>query len=116
MSLIFFLSSRSSLPVDLPRMRGIDKICHCIEYAILGYLLTRALIHEDISWLSKNALLLAIGIALVYGMSDEIHQLFVPLRQADVFDLMADGIGASIGAWIAFWMQRCANHKQKKGP
>lgn len=114
MLLIFFLSSRSTLPA-LPRIRYADKICHCIEYAILGYLLTRAFIHEEGSLLSRKALLLAIMIAIIFGLSDEIHQLFVPLRQADIFDLLADSLGASIGAWGAFMMQWFINHRQRKG-
>jgi VanZ family protein len=114
MALIFFLSSRSTLPA-LPRIPYVDKICHCTEYAILGYLLTRALIHENGSWLSRNALLVAIAIAIIFGLSDEIHQIFVPLRQCDMFDLLADSIGASIGAWTALCMQWFINHRQRKG-
>ncbi len=33
-------------------------------------------------------------------MSDEIHQLFVPNRDADVFDFLADFFGALIGLFI----------------
>lgn len=114
MLVIFFLSSRSTLPA-LPRIPYGDKVCHCIEYVILGYLLTRALIHENGSWLSRNALLVAIAIAIIFGLSDEIHQFFVPLRQCDIFDLLADSVGASIGAWGAFLMQWFINHRQRKG-
>jgi len=115
MSLMFFLSSMSTLPVALPRIPLADKVCHCIEYAILGYLLTRALIHENGSWLLRNALLLAIAIAIVFGLSDEIHQLFVPLRQSDIFDLLADSIGACIGAWGAVGIQWFINLRARKG-
>ncbi|MEW5802989.1 MAG: VanZ family protein [bacterium] len=115
MSLIFFLSSRSTFPLSPPRIPYSDKICHCLEYAILGYLLMRAFIHEDNPRLFKNALLLAIGVAVLFGISDELHQLFVPLRQADVFDLVADSFGAAMGSWFALWMHWFTNNRQRKG-
>ena len=47
------------------------------------------------------------GCAL-YGLSDEIHQLFVPLRQGDPLDLVADSVGAALGAWTWRLMERRA--------
>ena len=46
----------------------------------------------------------AIAIASLYGVTDEYHQLFVPGREFDVLDLVADTIGsivgtAAVGAW-----------------
>jgi len=41
-------------------------------------------------------------IAAAYGATDELHQYFVPGRQADVADLLADAIGA-IAAAGAIW-------------
>ncbi|MEW6380791.1 MAG: VanZ family protein [bacterium] len=102
MSLIFFLSSQSRLPIPAPRIPYGDKLCHCLEFAVLGYLLMRALIHGGYSRIPQNAsLLLAIVIAVLFGLTDEIHQVFVPLRQSDMFDLLADGLGATLGAWGA---------------
>ncbi|MBP8105542.1 MAG: VanZ family protein, partial [Nitrospira sp.] len=43
-----------------------------------------------------------------YGLSDEIHQLFVPLRQGDPLDLVADSVGAALGAWTWRLMERRA--------
>jgi VanZ family protein len=37
---------------------------------------------------------------LLFGMSDEWHQSFVPSRMADVWDFAADGLGALLGAGI----------------
>ena len=34
--------------------------------------------------------------AVVFGISDEIHQWFVPNRQADIWDLLADTLGATL--------------------
>ena len=115
MSLIFFLSSRSTLPVNISRIPYGDKLCHCTEFALLGYHLLRAFFHEESSWLSRHALLLAIGIAVLFGLSDEFHQIFIPLRQADVSDLIADFLGAMIGVWVAFGIHRRIDQRQRKG-
>ena len=40
----------------------------------------------------------AAGLVVAYGASDEFHQLFVACRSCDVFDLMADIAGGTIGA------------------
>ena len=39
--------------------------------------------------------------ATLYGLSDEIHQIFVPGRQFCIYDLLADAIGAIMGVLIA---------------
>lgn len=109
MFLIFFLSSRSSFSVDAPKIPHFDKICHVVEFALLGYLLIRAFIHTDRPWLKENALILAVVVAIFFGLSDEFHQLYVPLRQADLFDLVADGFGAVMGACLALRRHRLAS-------
>jgi len=38
-------------------------------------------------------------LSLIYGITDEIHQSFVPMRDASVFDAFADGRGSFAGAY-----------------
>jgi VanZ family protein len=40
---------------------------------------------------------LAAAITIVYGVTDEFHQSFVPGRSADAYDLAADAAGALAG-------------------
>lgn len=100
-ALIFFLSSLSSPEIYVPSqlMELGDKILHGIEYGVLGILMYRAFRYAAGIWSASHALLLAIVASTAYGLTDELHQLFVPLREADVWDLLTDAVGSSIAAW-----------------
>jgi hypothetical protein len=71
---------------------------HIGVYFILGALLTWALA-DDEARLSTVAL--AILLASLYGVSDEFHQHFVPMRNPDVVDWVTDTVGAAAGAFSA---------------
>jgi VanZ family protein len=82
-----------------------DKALHVSEYAILGALAYRACRHAAGPWVARHALIVAaIGCSL-YGLSDEVHQLFVPFREGDPLDLVADTAGALMGAWTWRWKE-----------
>jgi VanZ family protein len=102
MALIFAASSISNLG-QLPG--GIsDKSGHSIGYALLAGLFLRAFARgrlRDVTWRRASA---AIIVATLYGVSDEFHQVFVPGRTADRYDVLADCIGATVGVavgWLA---------------
>ncbi len=46
--------------------------------------------------------LLSISASTAYGISDEIHQYFVPCRSADVMDALADMVGSGMGVLCYF--------------
>ena len=97
--LIFYVSS---IPKPLPHISipNFDKFLHVIEYAIFGILAARAFKSSGQKALYKNFIMLAVFASVVYGASDEFHQLFVSCRVCDVFDLMADLVGGTIGAFL----------------
>lgn len=73
----------------------ISPIGHFVEYFIFGVLLLNALrFHMPLS----RAVLLAIVIGSAYGITDEIHQLFVPERSCDPMDWFVDTIAVAFGA------------------
>ncbi|MFO7156240.1 MAG: VanZ family protein [Pseudomonadota bacterium] len=92
--LIVFASSRSSLP----SLRLNDKLLHFGEYAVLAFLVNRAicLIRPGIA--PRAVAVLAVVLATAFGVTDELHQRFVPGRDASVFDLLADFFGSIAGA------------------
>jgi VanZ family protein len=93
---------QSSLPglKHIPEVRFMDKMLHFGAYGLLGVLFFRAyrtLLLKD----SKNLLILiSIGSAILYGISDEIHQYFVPFREADIMDVVANTIGSICGVYF----------------
>jgi len=48
----------------------------------------------------KRLILWSIAAATCYGISDEIHQYFVPLRDADLLDFLADMAGSICGVFV----------------
>jgi hypothetical protein len=107
MAIIFAASSIPNLGA-LPG--GIsDKSGHSIGYALLAGLFLRALARGRLRDVTRLRVLLAIVVATVYGVSDEFHQLFVPGRSADRYDVLADCVGATLGAalgWLASAVRR----------
>jgi len=89
---IFTLSSIPSLGTGLGTWDLIlRKGAHITEYAVLAFLLVRAL--------GREAPALALGI--LYAASDELHQSFVRGRHASPVDVAIDTVGLLLGllAW-----------------
>lgn len=72
----------------------IRKLAHLTEYAILG-LLVYNLIH---SYNKKTYI--ALFISILYAITDEMHQYFVPGRSCQITDIMIDTIGIIIGVYL----------------
>jgi VanZ family protein len=97
-AVIFALSSLSSGRV--PTLPGqTDKLVHGAVYAILGALCFRA-ITMTWTWPHRPAVAIATLLALLYGITDEIHQTFTPGRTPDWRDALADMIGGLVGALV----------------
>lgn len=104
--LIFYGSaqSRPSPPAIWLLVHLGDKPLHAIEYGILGILCYRAFAHAAGSRAARSALMLAILASIGYGVTDELHQAFVPQREPSGWDLLADGIGATVAAASWRWL------------
>jgi VanZ family protein len=92
MSIIFYFSSRSTTGIGTNQTDRflILKSFHLIEYAILVFLFLFAVYKRK----------LAIFIAYLYAVSDEIHQYFIPGRTGRLRDTLIDLIGILIGVFI----------------
>jgi len=99
--LLIFIQSSYPATDSLPSIPHMDKLAHAGAYALLGYLFSRVF---QLTRIRKSAVLLVILSALsssVYGISDEIHQYFVPSRMADIADMAANTVGSFMGAIAA---------------
>jgi VanZ family protein len=86
-----------------------DYVAHATNYAVLGLLLTWGLAQGDWRAITPKLLLLSVLLAIVLGIGDEVHQSFIPGRDSEVKDVVADGIGAAVaaaGAAIVVWTLR----------
>jgi len=45
-------------------------------------------------------LILSVLLSALFGISDEIHQSFVPFRTADPMDVLADILGSIAGVYL----------------
>jgi VanZ family protein len=91
-AVIFTLSSVSDLGTGLGTWDlALRKIAHGAEFAVLGFLLLRALGNE----------LAGLVAGVAYAISDEIHQHFVPGRQAALLDVLVDTAGVAVGVYVA---------------
>jgi len=80
-----------------------DYIFHAIEYGILALLLFKAFANSSPTMKPSTTVFISTLIAILYGLSDEFHQSFVPLRDPSIHDIGADSIGiflAQIGIII----------------
>jgi VanZ family protein len=111
-AIIFSLSAMSH---PLPQLTAHvwDKALHAVEYGGLGTLLALALgVWDEPQRLWRVGLAILLGCA--YGVSDETHQFFVPGRDAEVGDALADGVGTTLGVclvWVSglLWARRASS-------
>lgn len=81
--------------IDLSPPR--DKFYHAANFGVLALFI----------YLASRRAWLSVLLASLYGMTDELHQAFVPGRSADVADWLADTLGAALAVTLArLWQRR----------
>ena len=96
----------SSIPDLSPPQLGFeyqDKLYHLMEYGVFSVLLFFALLNSKKDFLRKNVLFISLLIGASFGILDELHQKFIPGRQADVLDFTADFVGVAL-IQLCFWI------------
>lgn len=141
-AMIFYLSSRSDIAVpthlfkvplmyaikDLLEGAGIyfvtdlveyayahkDKVAHMFLYFGLGVFLHMTFRSSDSSVMRKYAAPFAFIVGVLYGISDEIHQSYVPGRTSSVADLFANGLGLMLAQIILLGLILWGLQERKK--
>lgn len=99
-----FISSSVPDPLNIHiNIRFEDKWKHIAGYGIFGILIARALYYQvRYPSIKKNYIGIAIVLGVLYGISDEFHQSFVPGRFTEAADVLADSIGIVIGVMLFY--------------
>ena len=95
--LLFYLSHLPSTNIPSFGIEFEDLIAHFCAYSVLGYCIAIALLRGASS---QRLILIALLFGITYGVSDEIHQMFVPGRFPAVSDVVADAFGVAFGLYV----------------
>jgi VanZ family protein len=105
---IFYLSQQSS-PLGASPSELESYLAHLCIYAVLAVLLYWAIwtaVAREDPELELIVATVAFGLTVLYGVSDELHQAFVPGRSASERDLAMDALGAVLGLAFALLAQQ----------
>ena len=75
----------------------IRKLAHLSEYFIFRFLVSHVL-QKRSALMSVRQISVAIPLGIIYAISDELHQSFVPSRTASAMDVLLDTIGFICGS------------------
>ncbi len=109
-SLIFWFSHQSGFSFVPSLFPHQDKLAHLSEYAFLGIVAWRCFRHL----INKPQLLfiVSLGFCSLYGAVDEFHQYFIPSRTVDLFDWLADTMGAGLSIGFLTMIRLRQEHQQ----
>jgi len=103
---IFWLSSQSDPVPRAPWFPCADKIAHAMLYGGLAGLVYVGMRRSDKQYSDRALSYLPVVFAVIYGLTDEVHQYFVPRRTFCILDLVADAAGAWAVTWMLMWLHR----------
>ena len=105
--LLIFISS--SIPQDdFPQVEfwGWAKLIHLIYYGTLCFLVQRAVTNQGrYPLLARHSYLVSVISVVLYGASDEFHQLSTPGRHGQFTDVIIDTVGAFLFI-LGYWAYR----------
>ena len=113
MAAIFYASSLSEPPIP----SGTDEPLHGLAYLGLAGVILRAVVGGLPQRIDLRSATVAVLVAVAYAVTDEAHQMFVPGRSAETYDLVADAGGATAGAMTCWaWGAIQGPRPKARGP
>ena len=90
----------------------VRKGAHFTIYFILGLSLISLV--KEYRIIDKKSIIIALIIACLYSISDEIHQLFVPGRDGKALDVLIDSIGSLTGIYLYYIFYKIRRNKNEQ--
>jgi len=94
-----YLSAQSRLPALGPFFAQKDKLEHASYFFLTGLAAVRAARFGERWSRGKTAVFLIVS-AVLWGCLDEIHQSYVPLRDVEIGDVVADTAGVALAVLV----------------
>jgi len=106
-----YVQSSYPSPERLPTFEFSDKVMHFGAFVVMGVLFYRAYHTLPFEKILQWIVPLSMISASLYGISDEIHQSFVPYRHGSIGDVIADVLGSVCGVYIYHWWMTAGKEK-----
>ena len=87
------------------------KVAHFLEYAVLAWLAARALSASTRPALNRRWFLISLALVVLYSLSDEYHQSFVPSRTGSIYDSFID-ISGGLSALLLYALRKSRRNEQ----
>jgi hypothetical protein len=101
---IFYMSSFEKIGLPLMAIPCSDLLFHAVAYFLFGLTLMLAAYPWNASLDYPLRVYITLGlIGALYGLSDEIHQSFIPNRTCTISDFLADSFGVILALLSARW-------------
>ena len=95
-----FYESAHQIPYQVDqKLPGIDKVTHAAMYGVLAVIVSLGMRRSGKAWSTRAQFFVPVVFAMIYGMSDEIHQYFVPGRSFDPLDELSNTAGAVLAQY-----------------
>ena len=96
---MLFIVYLSHIPQEPSGINNIDLLFHFFEYSFLGFLFYQSISVDNL--LDVKPLHGAVLIGILFALSDEYHQSFVPGRHMSLMDIIFDSLGILFGSSLA---------------
>ena len=105
---IFYISSIPGSQVTRPGI-GIDItiLYHFIVFFLLSFFLLTSI--KGSHKIKVKHIIIVLAVSISYALLDELHQMFVPLRVADLFDLLTDAAGILLATLLYVYVDKKTN-------
>lgn len=77
-----------------------DKLQHIVAFGLIAAMVLTGMIRSKRNHPLRRLMMVPVLFTIAFGLTDEFHQSFVPLRNVDPFDIVADAVGASLAVYV----------------